>query len=343
MPKIWKKTLVFAITILFIGASIIPITTSEVFIIKSTGNTLYVGGSEPGNYTNIQEAIDNSSNGDTIFIYNNTYYENLVINKSINLKGENKYNTIIDGSSNGDVIYISEDWVNISGFTIQNSGNNWNDAAIEITTSYNNITDNIITPNNYNGIWLHDSANNNNITYNNIQNNHNGIVLEYSNNNIISSNNILSNNYDGIWLTFSNNNIIHRNNISSNQHIGIYIWSSNNNKIYHNNLIDNIQNAFGTHINQWDNDYPSAGNYWDDYNGNDNYNGPNQDITGSDGIGDIPYNISGGNSKDNYPLMQPWNISNQPPTADFTYNPLNPTTADIISLWKYYELDLELR
>jgi hypothetical protein len=33
------------------------------------GKTLYVGGSGEGNYTKIQDAIDNASKGDTVFVY----------------------------------------------------------------------------------------------------------------------------------------------------------------------------------------------------------------------------------------------------------------------------------
>ena len=61
------------------------------------GNTLYVGGSGPNNYTSIQDAIDNASDGDTIYVYSGIYYENVVINKRINLIGEDRNGTIIDG------------------------------------------------------------------------------------------------------------------------------------------------------------------------------------------------------------------------------------------------------
>ena len=36
------------------------------------GKTLYVGGSGEGNYTKIQDAINDSSDGDTVFVYNGT-------------------------------------------------------------------------------------------------------------------------------------------------------------------------------------------------------------------------------------------------------------------------------
>jgi len=116
---------VVGITILFLGLSI----TSSVAIntpIKpiSNGNTLYVGGTGEGNYTKIQDAINNASDGDTVFVYNGTYYENVIINKNNHiLTGEDKNTTIIDGGKrNGNVVTIYYvDWVAISGFTIKNS------------------------------------------------------------------------------------------------------------------------------------------------------------------------------------------------------------------------------
>jgi hypothetical protein len=56
--------------------------------------------------------------------------------------------------------------------------------------------------------------------------------------------------------------------------------------------------------NIWDNGYPSGGNYWSDYNGTDKKSGLSQTLPGYDGIGDVPYIITGDNS-DGYPLMQP--------------------------------------
>jgi nitrous oxidase accessory protein NosD len=39
----------------------------------------------------------------------------------------------------------------------------------------------------------------------------------------------------------------------------------------------------------WDDGYPFGGNYWSNYTGIDEYSGPSQNETSSDGIGDTPY------------------------------------------------------
>ncbi|MHA1289946.1 MAG: right-handed parallel beta-helix repeat-containing protein, partial [Candidatus Thorarchaeota archaeon] len=122
------------------------------------GNTLYVGGSGPNNYTNIQDAIDDANNGDTIFVFNGTYYGNVVVNKRIDLVGEDRNATIIDGGENGDVIYVTADWVNITGFTVQNGGSNWDDAGIELHGVQNCHIENNNISNNLIGIYLQFSS-----------------------------------------------------------------------------------------------------------------------------------------------------------------------------------------
>lgn len=84
---------------------------------------------------------------------------------------------------------------------------------------------------------------------------------------------------------------------------GIYLYSSSYNSIYHNNFLTNASRIFISNSNNtWDNGYPSGGNYWSNYTGIDNYSGPYQNETGSDGIGDAPLQIDQYN-KDNYPLI----------------------------------------
>ena len=47
----------------------------------------------------IQEGINNASNGDTVFVYNGLYPENIIVNKTIDLSGEEKENTVIFGEN----------------------------------------------------------------------------------------------------------------------------------------------------------------------------------------------------------------------------------------------------
>lgn len=72
-------------------------------------------------YTTIQEAINNALDGDTISVAPGTYYENIVVNRNINLIGAGKDKTIIDGQQKDSVITINPGVIAIiSGFTIRN-------------------------------------------------------------------------------------------------------------------------------------------------------------------------------------------------------------------------------
>ena len=83
------KRLGVILIILLITPAIANDRGEDVIMKNNDGRTLYVGGSGPNNYTKIQDAIDNASNGDTIFVYDDSspYYENIVIDKSVTLIG----------------------------------------------------------------------------------------------------------------------------------------------------------------------------------------------------------------------------------------------------------------
>ena len=75
----------------------------------------------PIDLATIQEAIDVAGIDYTIFVYNGTYYEQLVIRKPLLLIGERPDTTIIDGGGQGNVIDILSNNVVIQNFTIRNS------------------------------------------------------------------------------------------------------------------------------------------------------------------------------------------------------------------------------
>ena len=120
-----KKTLIgILICILMVVSMIHPVSattssekTSQTLTI---GNILHVGGLGPNNYTKIQDAINDSSNGDTVYVHDDSspYHETLTINKSIALVGENKETTVIENYNvNSNAVRIWADNVRISGFT----------------------------------------------------------------------------------------------------------------------------------------------------------------------------------------------------------------------------------
>jgi parallel beta-helix repeat protein len=73
-------------------------------------------GSYENPYQTIKTAIDNASSKDIIYVFNGSYYENILLNRSIILKGENKHTTTIFGT-----IEIIADQVTVSRFTVKNT------------------------------------------------------------------------------------------------------------------------------------------------------------------------------------------------------------------------------
>jgi len=96
----YRKEFAFAIVVLFICAGVVSAFNVNLVNESKPMNRgwLYVGGNGPGNYTHIQDAIDNANDGDTVFVYNGIYQEDLTINYKTNVQliGESMNNVILE-------------------------------------------------------------------------------------------------------------------------------------------------------------------------------------------------------------------------------------------------------
>jgi parallel beta-helix repeat protein len=263
-----KKGIISILVCMLMIGAIIPVSgtilmekTSQIL---TTGYTLYVGGSGSGNYTKIQDAIDNATEGDTVYVYDDAspYVENIVINTSLSLIGEDKETTIINGSTNQSSPYfnltigivIFADDVLVKGFTIQDC----NLSGILLESKKNCITENIFSDDEYgvttgsenaitnnlfirNSVGIYIANGSNSIIGNMISHNNVGIGVVLSMNDNIS-NNIISENNNGVYISGSYNTFLFRNNISKNDH-GVYTWITSADKILENNFIGNNKSA----------------------------------------------------------------------------------------------------
>ena len=203
---------------------------------SSDGIILYVGGSGPGNYSKIQDGIDNASDEDTVFVYNGTYFEDVKINKSIVLKGEDKENTILHGGGfgSGDGVILVEyaDNVEITGFSVRNSCPFFPGSGIGLYNAEQCIVTDNIAYDCFIGIHA------------------------YSTSEVTISKNTITDSEFGIRVQGSKRNIITRNTMQDN-HRGIELNNVNFNEITENNFINNSRNFefYGVFLNTIDSNY----------------------------------------------------------------------------------------
>ena len=180
----------------------------------SVGNTIYVDDDGSADYTSIQDAVDAASDGDIVYVYSGTYYDHVKINTSIVLQGEDKESTIIDAGGSGDAIFVTADYVEITGFSVINSGPYWPSSGIALNrneqcvvteniasnccigihafiTSDTTISNNIATDNEF-GIRIQNTKFST-ITRNTMQDNNLGMDLNAAYSNEIIENNFINN------------------------------------------------------------------------------------------------------------------------------------------------------
>ena len=297
--------------------------------VSATSNVITV----PDDYPTIQSAIDSAQSGDTVFVRSGTYFENIIVNKSISLIGNNRETTIIEGVEgsyliNG-VVEVLANNVVIKGLTITSSvvgtrgiylnsvsGGLLEDLIVEniklgpgirLFKSRSNEVKNCNAISCYEGVVIGIASTPTASEHNKICNNkiigcNTGIKLHYSRDNSVS-NNELDDGGSGVRLFVSHDNVITDNLIQNNSAAFTIDEYSSGNKIYNNTCLNNSESVYmlmESEINTWDNG--SIGNYWSDYTGQDG-NGDN--------IGDTPC-IFDGNNTDRFPLMSPYFIPEFP-------------------------------
>ena len=155
------------------------------------------------------------------------------------------------------------------------------------------------------GLRIEAMSVNNTVEKNRVENCSYGIGLSvFSNGNALTENVVSYSSFSALRFDRSTNCLFVDNIFAQNNHV-IEVASSfsDNNAFLHNDFLFNtaVMSFIEPH-DVWDGGYPAGGNYWHDYNGRDEYSGPFQNETGSDGIGDIPHTVGAANV-DNYPLL----------------------------------------
>jgi len=257
-----KKERMLRLTFVLFFASIVLLVLaagSE----NAKGRTITVDDSGGADYEKIQDAIDDTTEGDTIRVYEGTYYENVVVDETVSLIGNGSTNTTIDAEGSGRVVEITADWVNMSGFRVMNGSSG---ICLEWGSNNNTITNNVCEDNNYDhGIYIRGSGGNTLANNTCLNNEYHGIYLYYSQRNTITrntcedndngggiylfnsnynmlTNNICSDNSQGIYLDSSNSNIISDNTCGNHYYDGISLWDSSNSNSILGNTCENNNN-----------------------------------------------------------------------------------------------------
>jgi len=280
--NIQMKWITLAIFFLLIGVSILPSISSQHITISkdvSGGKTfITVDDDGDGDFTSIQDAIDNATSGDTIEVYSGTYLEtDIVVNKQLILQGIDTElgngsgsgkPLIINNEDDKKVVMLNADGCRISGFHIKSTGccswgiylfrsNNHHVYQNEIdninfgiylrVSSNNNIHNNIVTKSFY-AIINSYISHNNQIYDNYVFDCGYGIRIDnYAENITVYNNTVSEINAVGIGTAWSNNNTIHGNKVT-NCGKGIELWMEDDDYGYRNTVYNNLITSCGRGI-----------------------------------------------------------------------------------------------
>ncbi|RPJ58473.1 MAG: hypothetical protein EHM12_07795 [Dehalococcoidia bacterium] len=240
----WKSLAAVTATILIMNIGAVGMTTGRV-----EAATIHV----PGDYATISGAIAAASAGDTIYVAAGTYNENLNVNKSLTLTGQDSTTVVVTAANPAASVFnVTADSVNISKFTVSGaSGGGQAGIFLGAGISYCNISNNILSSN-FDGIWLGSGSHHNTLTGNTLSGNYQGFEVYISNYNTFSGNNASTNNNYGFKIDSGDHNTYINNIANSNTKYGFYVVTGDGggatNTTFTNNTA-NLNTQYGIRIN----------------------------------------------------------------------------------------------
>ncbi len=210
--------------------------------------------------------VDAAEEGNTVTVGEGTFYEHVVVNRTINLEGKGENLTIIDGGGEEceELVWIKADWCNISGFRLVNWGTSPG-VGIRIAGNHTLLERNTLENEESRGIYV-ESSSNSTITGNTVQDCWAGIYVRYSdvtaviNNNVsyiggpgiyiressfnVVENNKLIENYDGMELSQVKSVYMGNNTVSNSERNGVILKYSSNCVFENNSILDNSNRGF---------------------------------------------------------------------------------------------------
>ncbi len=241
------------------------------------GKTIFVSPAQ-----NLQQAIDQSNDFDTLVIKPGIYYSvNTQINKPLTIIGESL--PVFDGKEQDEVLLITGNHVSIDGIEIRNSkrGSMKDYAGIRVFKSQNVSIENCVLSNTFFGIYLSDSkkvtvknckskgANYGNsdtgnaihlwkcdsvtVTGNHVEGHRDGIYFEFAKHCLIQNNFCEKNFRYGLHFMFSDNDV-YENNTFSNNGTGVAVMYSKGVHMFRNKFQNNWGDAsYGLLLKDMDN------------------------------------------------------------------------------------------
>ena len=212
----------------------------EVFV--NNNHSVFTPGWNNTKFNSIQKAIDAVTPNGKIHVSNGTYYETIEVNKTVEIIGEDKFNTVICGEGENTIVTLRTNSSKLCNFTITHScpdtkGKNGAGVFIPQDSEGNEIKNCIIKGNNQYGVLIQSTCRN--------------FVFD----NLIESNGIgvaIINERNGLFETsfiITCDNMISNNTIKENDNYGIYLESTIHNRIIENAFVNNGKNGSGLFCN----------------------------------------------------------------------------------------------